>query len=432
MDEVNNTQTTNPVPTIPVENSVVTPEATNTNPLPTIPVENSEAPLETTNTNPVPTTPAEDSVVSTETTNAENNTTPTNNDEISDVLEQQKNTTTTENETPSTTTSQISDPSTAPNSRTSVPQEMQITSNGTMLIDGKVATNEDLQNYFDYTKYSDTYTSKMVEGIFKSDTVTINGVTYKAELNSNGEMVSTDGSSRLTREEIEGYFGKKGYEALVCKTTKDISVDENGNVSIKDRDIKNYITIPSQPIDLLNTSNNTSSDAETKPATGSNSDIQGRINDPLTAALTPAAGGGGGGYGGGGGGGSYGGGGGGGSSGGGSGGSSSPDAGEVEQAGTPIIMVEFDKLSAIRDDLTSLKSQLSGVCDDYNGTVNGLSSNNDAWNGVDKDKYISQKKKYASNINQVSKTLDSFVGYLDTCVGNYQKLESELASIQIS
>ena len=92
----------------------------------------------------------------------------------------QTNSSATTSNTPSaqSNTSVISNTATSSSSSTNKQPEMKISENGTMSIDGKVATNEELQNYFDYTKYEDKEAARMVEGIFKSDTVTINGVTY--------------------------------------------------------------------------------------------------------------------------------------------------------------------------------------------------------------------------------------------------------------
>lgn len=322
-------------------------------------------------------------------------------------------------------TSAIADAeTTSPSTRTSTEPQMKIESDGTMTIDGKVATNEQLEEYFDYTKYSNQQSAKMVEGLLKSDTVTINGVAYKAELNLNGEMESKDGTSRLTQEEIKSYFGDKGYEALVCKTTKNVTVDENGKIKIADREeqIKLKIAEPVVDTNTSNTASNTTKTDDKKSDTD-------KIKSPSSGGRSGGHSGGGG-YSGGGG--SYSGGG---NSSGGSlssGGGETPKEEEVEDPGTPIIMVEFGQLEAIRDELQTLKGQLSGVTDDYGSTINGLSGNSSAWSGADKDKYVSQKKGYVTNIGEVSSTLDAFVGYLDTCVNNYKELEAKLAAKQIS
>lgn len=338
------------------------------------------------------------------------------------------NTTDTSSTETTSETSTIADAeTTSPSTRTSVEHQMKIESDGTMTIDGKVATNEQLEEYFDYTKYSDQQSAKMVEGLLKSDTVTINGVAYKAELNQNGEMESKDGTSRLTQEEIKGYFGDKGYEALVCKTTKNVTVDENGKIKIEDREEQVKLNI-AEPVVNTNTSNsaNTSNQAQQEQAKEKSDTDQ--ITSPSSGGHSGGSSSGGG-YSGGGGGYS------GGSSSGGSlssGGADSPNEEEVEDPGTPIIMVEFGQLEAIRDELQTLKGQLTGVTDDYGSTINGLSGNSSAWSGADKDKYVSQKKGYVTNIGQVSSTLDAFVGYLDTCVNNYKELEAKLAAKQIS
>lgn len=418
---------TNPVPTIPVENQ--------TTETPTTSVETQPAETST-NSNPVPTTVAEGQPVATPTDPQQQETTTTTETETTTTEQPTETTanTSTETSTNATTetkapTESISNTATGPSQRTSTEQGMKIAEDGTISIDGKVATNEQLENYFDYTKYSDKNAAKMVEGIFKSDTVTINGVTYKAELNENGEMVSTDGTKKLTQEEIKSYFGDKGYEALVCKTTKDVSVDEDGKISIKDREEKVKIRI-SQPSDKITPNaamNNSSSKDKVKDS------VQAKIKSPTKGGSSGGSGGGGGGYSGGGGGGYSGGGGNSGSgSSSGSGGSDSANPEEVEEAGTPIIMVEFGQLEGIRDEIQTLKTQLKGVCDDYGNTINGLSGNGDAWTGVDKDAYISQKKGYVTNIGQVSATLDQFASYLDTCVNNYKELESKLAAKEIS
>ena len=422
---------TNPVPTIPVENQTI---ETSTTPVTTQPAETP------TNTNPVPTTVAEGQPVATPTnppqqeTTATTETTTTEQSTETTTIKEPTSNTSTETSTNATTetktpTESISNTATGPSQRTTTEQGMKISENGTISIDGKVATNEQLEEYFDYTKYSDKNAAKMVEGIFKSDTVTINGVTYKAELNENGEMVSTNGTKKLTQEEIKSYFGEKGYEALVCKTTKDVSIDENGKISIKDREeeVKIRISQPSDKITPNVAMNNSSSKDKVKDS------IQSKIKSP-TKGVGSSGGGGGGGYSGGGGGGYSGGGGssGGGSNGGSNGGSDSANPDEVEEAGTPVIMVEFGQLEGIRDEIQTLKTQLKGVCDDYGNTINGLSGNGDAWTGVDKDAYISQKKGYVTNIGQVSATLDQFASYLDTCVNNYKELESKLAAKEIS
>jgi len=330
---------------------------------------------------------------------------------------------TSENPLPETSsnTSVISNAATtSPNTRTETPTEIKIASDGSITVDGKPATNEQLEEYFDYTKYTDKQSARMVEGLLKSDTVTINGVSYKAELNQNGEMVSTDGTKRLTQEEIKGYFGEKGYEALVCKTTKDVTVDENGKIKIQDREEQIKLNIAEPVFDTNKSNTATNTQAREKSDTD-------KIKAPST---TGASSGGGGGYSGGGGGGYSGG-----SSGGGglsSSGADSPNEEEVEDPGTPVIMVEFGQLEAIRDQLQTLKGQLSGVCGDYGSTIDGLSGNSSAWSGSDKDTYVSQKKGYVGNIGQVSSTLDAFVGYLDTCVNNYKELEAKLAAKQIS
>ncbi len=416
---------TNPVPTIPVENQPTT-----------TPVENT--PAETpTNTNPVPTSVAEGQPVApttdspkqeTTTTEQPTETTTTTETTGNTSTDTTANTSTEPSKETKTPTDTISNTATGPSQRTSTEQGMKISENGTISIDGKVATNEQLEEYFDYTKYSDKNAAKMVEGIFKSDTVTINGVTYKAELNANGEMVSIDGTKKLTQEEIKSYFGDKGYEALVCKTTKDVSIDEDGKISIKDRDkpFKIRISQPSDKITPNAAMNNSSSKDKVKDS------VQAKIKSPTEGGSS--GGGGGGGYSGGGG--SYSGGGGsfsgGGANSGSTGGSEKPSEEAVEEAGTPIIMVEFGQLEGIRDEIQTLKAQLKGVCDDYGNTINGLSGNGDAWTGVDKDAYISQKKGYVTNIGQVSATLDQFASYLDTCVNNYKELESKLAAKEIS
>lgn len=317
---------------------------------------------------------------------------------------------------------------TAPNTRTDSQIEVKIAEDGTMSIDGKTATNEQLQSYFDYSKYDDSTSAKMVEGIFKSDTVTINGVAYKAELNANGEMVSLDGKTKLTQEEIKSYFGDKGYEALICKTTKDVSVDEDGKVTIKDKEDKVDIKITS-PDTGINKSNSASNFSDIV----SNKSTQSKIKSPSGGSSGGSSGGGGGGgsrSGGGGGGGSSSGGGGGTSSGGSSSGGGKTD--EVEAASTPVIMVDFGALEGIRDGLQSLSSQLQEVSDGYTATVNGLAGDTSAWAGMDKDAYIQQKKGYSTSVGQVAGTLNSFVSYLDTCLTNYQQLESTLAAKQIS
>ena len=419
---------TNPVPTIPVENQ---PTETVTTPVETQPAETGA------NTNPVPTTVAEGQPVATPTnppqpetsTTTETTTTEQPTETTTETTANTSTETSTNTSTEKTSPGEsISNTATGPSQRTSTEQGMKIAEDGTISIDGKVATNEQLEKYFDYTNYSDKNAAKMVEGIFKSDTVTINGVTYKAELNANGEMVSVDGTKKLTQEEIKSYFGDKGYEALVCKTTKDVSIDENGKLSIKDREEPFKIRI-SQPSDKITPNvamNNSSSKDKVKDS------IQPKIKSPTKGGSS--GGGGGGGYSGGGGGGYSGGGGssGGGSNGGSNGGSDTPNPEEVEEAGTPIIMVEFGQLEGIRDEIQTLKTQLKGVCDDYGNTINGLSGNGDAWTGVDKDAYISQKKGYVTNIGQVSATLDQFASYLDTCVNNYKELESKLAAKEIS
>ena len=332
----------------------------------------------------------------------------------------------------------FSNTATGTSASTSIEPEMKIATDGTLSINGQVASNESLESYFDYSNYSDKEAAKMVEGIFNSDTVTINGVTYKVELNENGEMVSLDGTKRLTQEELRSYFGDKGYEALVCKTTKDVTIDENGKITIKDREEKVKITIQEQAIDAVSNVSNNSSINNTKSNTPKSK--QAKISDKASGLSYPVggySGGGGGGYSGGGGGYSSGGGGGhsGGSSSGGSnsnGNKSKTEDKEVEEAGTPVIMVDFAKLGQIRDDIQQLKTKLSEVCDDYNGTINGLAGDGSAWSGVDKDEYISQKKGYATNIGQVSTTLNSFAEYLDTCYNNYEQLESKLAAKEIS
>ena len=297
------------------------------------------------------------------------------------------NTTDTSSTETTSETSTIADAeTTSPSTRTSVEHQMKIESDGTMTIDGKVATNEQLEEYFDYTKYSDQQSAKMVEGLLKSDTVTINGVAYKAELNQNGEMESKDGTSRLTQEEIKGYFGDKGYEALVCKTTKNVTVDENGKIKIEDREEQVKLNI-AEPVVNTNTSNsaNTSNQAQQEQAKEKSDTDQ--ITSPSSGGHS------------------------GGSSSGGSlssGGADSPNEEEVEDPGTPIIMVEFGQLEAIRDELQTLKGQLTGVTDDYGSTINGLSGNSSAWSGADKDKYV-----YIENVSSL-KVKIKYVITLDT------------------
>ncbi len=331
------------------------------------------------------------------------------------------------------TTSAISNTAaatTAPNSRITSDAKATIAEDGTISVNGAVATNQDLQEYFDYTKYDDSTSARMVEGVFKSDTIVINGVSYKAELNANGEMVSVGGTSKLTQEEIRSYLGDKGYEALVCKTTKDVSIDENGKITIKDRDAKVNIKI-AQPNYDFGISNNSAANSATDAKDTNKASLQAKIKDPKDLGLKSgrSGGGGGGGRSGGGGGGASGGGGG--ASGGGVSGNP-PKGDEATPAGTPVIKVDFAQLDSIRNDLSSLKDNLNTICEDYSGTISALASNGDAWSGMDKDAYISQKKGYASNIGEVSKTLNEFVSYFDTSLQNYEKTEAELAAKEIS
>ena len=443
-----NNETTNPVPAMPAEGQPIPGNSTNNQVQTTEGNAIDQATQNITNQNPVPAMPAEGQPIP-------RNTETTTKSQTEQV--EQPTTTDADNpktETPSqeiTTTATASEgtisntAATSANVRTNTVPEMKIATDGTMSIDGKVATNEDLQNYFDYTKYDDKKVAGMVEGIFKSDTVTINGTTFKAELDANGEMVSVDGTKRLTQEEIRKYFGDKGYEALVCKSTKDVEVDENGNIIIKDRKEKVNIKL-SEPYSSsannssINAANNASSNTATNDAKKTSEkekdkDKQARISSP-TGGSSGGGGhssGGGGGYSGGGG--NYSGGNSsGGNSSGGNSGSKKGDGktDEVEKASTPVIMVDFGQLESISGSLKSLGGQLNTVCDDYSGTIGGLSNDGSAWSGVDKDAYISQKKGYTSNISDVSSTLNEFAGYLETCLNNYQQLESKLAAKQIS
>ena len=317
---------------------------------------------------------------------------------------------------------------------------------GEITFNDKTATNDQLESYFDYSTYSDSKEASMVEGIFKSNNVTINGVTYKAELNQNGEMISADGKTLLTKDQIKKYLGEKGYEALVCKATKDVEVKDK-QVIIKDRKEKVKIDLSGQGYTQI--------DPEDGKEEDKDKDKEQEEEKPTTPPVGVAPGGGshGGSSGGGG---SYSGGS---SSGGGSysGGSSSDSSGtssgsssskepeqeqakedpnpygfKAKQSGNDIIVVEFEQLGAIRDELQTQKANLSSVTESYQGTVNGLSGNNDAWDGVDKEAYISQKKGYATNIAEVSNTLTAFVDYLDTCLTNYEQLEKKLAAKEIS
>ena len=401
-----NTSNTNPVPSI-----VIGYVSDSDKTVPTTATETTEQ----VSTNQQATAPSSDS---TTTSPSENTTTGTSTDNTTTQNTENKTSDTTQNQT---STETISNTATTSSTRTISQQEMKIATDGTMSIDGKVATNEELQRYFDYTKYTDKESARMVEGIFKSNTVTINGVIYKAELNKNGEMESLGGTRRLTQEEIRSYFGDKGYEALVCKTTKDVSIGADGKIEIKDRAVKVDITIAEPYSSNTNMTNNA--------ATSTTNGTQSRISDPKSKKSKSSAGGVGGGYSGGGGGGYSGG-----SSGSGSGGgtNSGVDTGEIEEAGTPVIMVDFASLESIRDEIGTLKTQLDEVCQEYGGTINTLSGDSSAWSGPDKDAYVTQKKGYVTNIEQVSSTLNEFYNYLDTCYNNYQTLESELAAKEIS
>ena len=384
-------------------------ENLNTTQVPETPVTENPVPESSVSTNSVPET--------TENTSQDDSTVTDINNAVDSTTSEQAATQVVETEESTTQNSDVA--TTAPNTRIAAPASINIESNGSITVDNKAATNEQLESYFDYTKYTDKKDAQMVEGILKSDTVTINGVTYNAELNKNGEMVSTDGTKRLTQEEIKGYFGEKGYEALVCKTTKDVTIDKDGKISIKDRAEQVILNIPQST-----TSSNLSTETNTPEKTE-----QEKIKDPSSIAAPSTGGysGGGGGYSGGGGGHS-----GGGSSGGSYSGGDKPNEEEVEDPGTPVIMVEFGQLEAIRDELQTLKGQLNGVSDDYGSTINSFSGDSSAWGGIDKDAYVSQKKGYATNMGQVSSTLSAFVSYLDTCVNNYKELEAKLSSKQIS
>lgn len=314
--------------------------------------------------------------------------------------------------------------------------ELIIHDDGELTFNDTTATNDQLESYFDYSTYSDSKEASMVEGIFKSNNVTINGVTYKAELNQYGEMISADGKTLLTKDQIKKYLGEKGYEALVCKATKDVEIQDN-KVTIKDRKEK-------VKIDL-------SGKGYTDPEEGKEDEKEKPTTPPV--GVTSGGGSHGGSSGGGG---SYSGGS---SSGGGSysGESSSDSSGtssdsssskepeqeqakedpnpygfKAKQSGNDIIVVEFEQLGAIRDELQTQKANLSSITESYQGTVDGLSGNNDAWDGVDKEAYITQKKGYATSISEVSNTLTAFVDYLDTCLTNYEELEKRLAAKEIS
>lgn len=384
---------------------------------------NTETSTQTSNTEETTTSTTTDTTTSTQSEASTTSTTTSQNTETSTSSE----TTSSSSETTSTGTETTTP--TASNTSTNQQPQMKIKADGKMEYDGQVMTNEKLQEYFDYNSYTNETDKKMVEGIFSSNNVTINGVTYKAELNENGEMVSVDGKSVLKKEEIKAYLGDKGYEALVCKSTKDVKI-EDGKIIITDRAEEVKINIEEdkeEEKEEEKTSNNSSEETEKE-------DVFKKASSSKSSGYS--GGGGGGGYSGGGGGYS---GGGGGYSGGGGGSSSS---GSIEEPnpygfktgtkGNSVIKVEFEQLSSIRDELSALRGQVGTISDDYSNTINGLGGNGDAWSGVDKEKYISQKKGYATNMGEIDSVLNEFVSYLDTCLTNYQQLESELAAKQIS
>lgn len=334
-------------------------------------------------------------------------------------------------------------------------KDLVLSKTGIFSIDNKVLTNEQLCTVFDYTKFDNKSASKVVETIFKHEKVMINKEVYNTTLDSNGSLVSVDGKTTLNREKIEKVIGPTGYDALVCKTTKDIDITDKG-LLITDKEEKVEISIPPSESDNIkeidksdkdnkeNSQTSSPSTSTTSTPSSSNtggssssgnigSSIGGAVatgtiignnkstsskpksssNYPKTVSSSNSS----------------------------SSTSSSTKArlisdGDIAPFTTSIgnnktILVEFDGLDSAITKLNELKGNLNTIASNFSKQINSISSS-DAWLGPDKDLYVSQKSSYASNLSEIVSTLDSFVSLLQTYKENYLSLESVLASKTIS
>lgn len=295
-----------------------------------------------------------------------------------------------------------------------VEKKLSVKTDGSIFIDNKLATNEELESYLDYTKYSDKKTARLVEMMLKNDKININGVIFEAKLTEDGQLVSIDGTKKYNQEEILKYLGKKVYVALLCKTVKNVSVNEDGTIRINDKDEIINIKLSSQINDVFMYNQ---SEIDLRKEKKLEESI---INEVVPTASSPNGlynsyiGGypssGYSGY---------------------SGKTGTTKQGTVADSCSTIIKVEFGKLTSISEEMSSLSKELSGVCDDYKDTITSLANNNSAWEGIDKDVYIDQKQGYSTNFGDISKTLGEFAKYLNECVEDYTKLENELSNLSI-
>lgn len=311
-------------------------------------------------------------------------------------------------------------------------ESIKLNNDGSFSFNDKKLSNDELSEIFDYTKIKDEKQRSYVEGIFKSKTVTINGVKYSTKLNEKGQLVSKDGKHTIKRAKLEKLFGEIGYKALVLKTTKDITVTDD-KLKVKNKDKK--VTLDLSSKERLDDKKTSTSIKEKKKGNKKSSAASVAVGSPSSSyggSYSSSYSG------------SY--------SGGGS--SYSTDTStytegnnnsninsdgnndQVFQFKTQIgngdvILVDFSGLSTAIDNLKSLKGNLTSVVTSYNDDI-GEISGNDFWTGDDKDFFVTQKKTYSSNLSDFESTLDEFITCLENYNETYTNLENTLAAKTIS
>ncbi len=297
--------------------------------------------------------------------------------------------------------------------------------NGTFSFNNKELSNEELTEIFDYTNISDESKRKIIEGIFKSKTVTINGVKYPTKLNENGALVSKDGKTTLKKSKLKKLFGEEGYKALVLKTTKKVTITDNGlKVTDKEKAVKLDL---SKKEHLDSTSTKEKKKSNKKKVTSNYTPTMAYVpsssytpsNSTATTPTYTANSG----YD------SY---------------NSSENYGEntttdndnsftfkTQIGNGDVILVDFDALLNELDNLKNLKGKLTNVVTSYTTTINNIATST-SWSGDDKDYFVTQKKSYSNNLSDFETILEEFITALDNYYQNYTKLENELASKTIS
>ncbi len=325
-------------------------------------------------------------------------------------------------------------------------KDIIINNDGSFSYNNKKLLNNQLQQIFDYTKYDNGVLKTRVEGIFTHDVFKIGNITYPTTLNKNGDLVSVDGKNIITHKELEKIMGPS-YKALLCKTTKNITITPENKIIINDKVKKSLLdlTEKSKKNQITNTATNNKAkkivkeDEKNQATKSHNKTTVTPSISPISTALPPSqattistntqettqsS-------------------------------TASNNKEEAQKTSTPnsssstssvstnlmefttttgnneIISVDFDGLNNIIDDLKKKKAQLSTICENYQSQITSLSTSN-VWEGADKDYFITQKNTYALNLEDLVSTFLTFIECLETYQENYTNLENTLSAKTIS